>query len=535
LKIVAETIADHFGGEIGPFLAQGPVIFGSIADLLNEQFVRLSPLEQTVLCWLAIVREPVTFNELLAVLVAPPPHGQVLEAIESLSRRSLIERGQRPASFTLQTVVLEYVTAVVIEGTTHEMLQHRLQGLIQYGLEQAGAREYVRQTQVRLLVAPIIASLQRAYRGRGEVEESLLSLLDQLRERADSAQGYGPANLIALLRLQRGHLRGIDLSHLAIRGAYLQGVEMQGASLAGSVLRDTVLTEALDATWAVAISSSGQYWAAGSWRGEVRVWREGGQILHLVWQAHTDNTFTLAFSPDERTLATGSWDGTVKLWDLQSGALLWMSWHTDFIYSVAFAPGGHTLASGGNDALIRLWDVPSGKHVQTLASQGGAVDSLAWSPDGCLLAGGCCDGRIQLWQVQESQPAISAKTLVGHTNWVHALAFAPDGTQLASGSWDSTVKLWDVASGRVRQTLTGHTERVYSVAWSPDGGTVASASFDKTIWLWDVAQKRYRAALHGHSGAVYHLAFTPESGRLLSGSEGVPIVCTWSAEAQMGW
>jgi hypothetical protein len=268
LKIVAETIADHFGGEIGPFLAQGPVIFGSIADLLNEQFVRLSPLEQTVLCWLAIVREPVTFNELLAVLVAPPPHGQVLEAIESLSRRSLIERGQRPASFTLQTVVLEYVTAVVIEGTTHEMLQHRLQGLIQYGLEQAGAREYVRQTQVRLLVAPIIASLQRAYRGRGEVEESLLSLLDQLRERADSAQGYGPANLIALLRLQRGHLRGIDLSHLAIRGAYLQGVEMQGASLAGSVLRDTVLTEALDATWAVAISSSGQYWAAGSRRGE---------------------------------------------------------------------------------------------------------------------------------------------------------------------------------------------------------------------------------------------------------------------------
>ena len=33
------------------------------------------------------------------------------------------------------------------------------------------------------------------------VEEQLLGLLDELREQADSAQGYGPANLIALLRL----------------------------------------------------------------------------------------------------------------------------------------------------------------------------------------------------------------------------------------------------------------------------------------------------------------------------------------------
>ena len=56
----------------------------------------------------------------------------------------------------------------------------------------------------------------------------------QLRARADYAQGYGPANVLALLREQRGHLRGLDLSHLAIRGASLQGVEMQDAKLAGA-------------------------------------------------------------------------------------------------------------------------------------------------------------------------------------------------------------------------------------------------------------------------------------------------------------
>jgi hypothetical protein len=59
LKIVAETISDLFGGEIGG----GTVIFGSISDLLSEQWSRLSVLEQTVLRWLAIAREPVTIEE----------------------------------------------------------------------------------------------------------------------------------------------------------------------------------------------------------------------------------------------------------------------------------------------------------------------------------------------------------------------------------------------------------------------------------------------------------------------------------------
>src|SRR5260370_32959128 len=122
---------------------------------------------------------------------------------------------------------------------------------------------------------------------------------------------------------------------------------MQDATLTGASLRDTIFTEAFDIPWAVAISGTGQYWAAGSRRGEVRGWREGGQTLHLVWPAHTDNVTTLTFSPDERRLATGGWDGSVKLWDLERGALLWTDRHTNSINSVAFAPEGRLLASGG--------------------------------------------------------------------------------------------------------------------------------------------------------------------------------------------
>ncbi|MGH2480958.1 MAG: WD40 repeat domain-containing protein, partial [Ktedonobacteraceae bacterium] len=421
---------------------EGAVIFGSIHDLLAEQFARLSPLEQIVLCWLAIVREPVTIDEVLAVLVAPPPQGQVFEAIASLRRRSLIERGKRQASFTLQSVVLEYITTMLIAKVAHEIQQQRLDHLIAYGLEQASAKEYIRQTQQRLLVVPLLANLRKVYQARGEVEEHLHALLDLLRKRASYAQGYGPANLMALLREQCGHLRDIDLSHLSIRGAYLQGVEMQDTSLADATLRDTIFTQAFGAAWSVAISNTGTFWVAGNRRGEVHIWCEGGQTLRRSWQAHTDNTCTIAISLDERILATGGWDRAIKVWDLASGSLLWAGWHTDAVRSVAFAPDGRTLASAGTDALIHLWDVRSGAHLQTLPGQGGPIFSVVWSPDGKLLASGSADGLIRVWQVQEGQPVTCVRTIAGHTNWVRKLAFAPDGSQLASASWDGTVKLW---------------------------------------------------------------------------------------------
>jgi WD40 repeat protein/transcriptional regulator with XRE-family HTH domain len=521
LRIVAETIVDLFGGQITPFLAANTVLFGSISQLLDEQWMRLSPLEQTVLYWLAILREPVTLQDLQAVLLAPSAPEQLLEAVDGLRRRSLLERGQQVGSFTLQSVVLEYVTGRLVSTASQEIVQGRLRLLREHGLEQAQAKEYVRQTQERLLVAPLLEHLKSAGYSRAEVEERLRELLSTLRAQVEQAQGYGPANLVALLRQLRGDLRGLDLSQLALRGASLQGVELQDANLSGALLRECVWTESFDAIIAVVISRSGQYWAAGSRRGEVRVWREGGQILHLAWQAHTDLVVSLAFSPDERRLASGSFDGSVKLWDVERRALLWSGWHTNVTSWLAFSPDGGLLASSAHDGTVRLWEASLGTPLQDLPHPGPVI-SLAWRPDGSLLATGDVAGTIRLWERQPSGPARCVGILSEHSSWVHGLAFAPDGRSLASASYDGTVKLWEVGearSPRVRQTLVGHTEQVQWVAWSPDGGTLASGSFDHTIRLWDVQQGRSRVALLGHSGVVHGLAFTPDSRRLLSGSE----------------
>ena len=125
-----------------------------------------------------------------------PSRARVLEALEALSRRSLIERGAG-ASFTLQSVVMEYVTDALLEQLSEEIVNQEMGHLRRYALEQAHAKDYVRQTQVRLLVRPLLERLRAELGSDTRVEEQCLSLLMHLRTEDGNSQGYGPANVIS--------------------------------------------------------------------------------------------------------------------------------------------------------------------------------------------------------------------------------------------------------------------------------------------------------------------------------------------------
>ncbi len=149
LKMVAQTIVDLFEGEIAPYLEQGQVIFGGVRELLDQQFARLSPSEQTVLKWLAIMREPATLDELFAVLVKSTPRVWLLEAVEALHRRSLIERGEKPGSFTLQSVVLEYLSVRLTVEVADEPVQDPFTRPLETNFVQGQPKDYLQQSQDR--------------------------------------------------------------------------------------------------------------------------------------------------------------------------------------------------------------------------------------------------------------------------------------------------------------------------------------------------------------------------------------------------
>ena len=530
LKIVAETIREQFRSEIGEFLAEGYLIFQGVRTLLAQQFARLTFLEQSVLRWLAIVREPTNVTRLLSLLVTPVPRLQLLEALENLRRRSLVEHGQQRSEFTLQSVVMEFVADELVKQIATEIQRNEPDTLLSYGLLLASAKEYIRQTQERLLLAPVLFHLGSAEHRKAVVEHSLLYSLDQIRSLHLDAHGYGPTNIVMLLRQLNGHLKGINLSGCSLREASLQ-VQMHDARLVGATVRDSVFIEPLGPSEAVTVSRNGQYWAAADPDGDVRVWewgQEAKQTLHLSWHAHVTNIFALAFSPDGRTLASAGWDNAVKLWEVEHGTLLWTGWHTGQVNDITFAPDGSLLASGGDDSLIRVWDTQSGTQVQQLVRQDVSIQSLDWSPDGRMLACGYSDGSIWIWKPEMPEPGIHAR-LSEHVSWVTGLAFSPDSTQLASGGHDGAVKLWKMESGVCFQTFLGHMDRVARVVWSPDGHTVASGDWNGTIFLWDIMRERARASLRstGFSSFISSLAFTPDSHTLLSGSTFVQM---WDVE-----
>ncbi|MBX3015824.1 MAG: AAA family ATPase [Caldilineaceae bacterium] len=556
LKLVAEPIRALFSGNVAAFLTEGDLFFNGVGQLLAQQISRATPVEQQLLAWLAIGREPITLEQLMAALAESAPReatprtltrATVLTALHALWQRNLIELGQTHLTFTLQRVVLEYLTEHLITSISDELLNHTFVAVSRYALVQATAKEYIRHSQERLLANPILERLVAFYGGSEQFAEEILARLAMLRAKPLMEQGYAPGNLINLLRLLRGHLRGLDLTRLAIRQAYLQGVELRDSTLADAFVRDTLFTDTFDVMTAVTISRDGSAWAAISRRGEVWIWRAdhhptdhhptdhhptGPITFHRTWQAHTALAWTLAFSPDGGTLASGSWDGTIKLWEVATGTLRWVGRHTGQVNRVAFAADGHRVASCGSDGVVRLWDVQSGQLLQALAHPD-PVAVIAWSPTHQLLVSGDLAGVLRCWALQEaSAVGTCVQTLREHTTWVDGLAFTPNGLLLASASYDGTVKLWDLvpplhnqASAepkvwlRLQETLTTQLAWAHRLSWSADGRLLASCSFDRIIWLWDREARHYRVPLQGHLAVVYDIAMTPDSTRLFSCSE----------------
>src|SRR5262249_23033296 len=137
------------------------------------------------------------------------PRGEVLEAVEALGRRSLLERGEQGGTFTLQPVVLEYATEQLIDFAAGEIRGGEPGLLVRQPVVKAQARAYVRRSQERLLAPPLLERLADVDPGAA-ADAPLLALLERWRARSPAEQGYGPGNVVNLLRLRRGELRGVD-------------------------------------------------------------------------------------------------------------------------------------------------------------------------------------------------------------------------------------------------------------------------------------------------------------------------------------
>ncbi|MEM9007801.1 MAG: NB-ARC domain-containing protein, partial [Cyanobacteria bacterium P01_F01_bin.86] len=513
LKIAAGSIHALFDGAIGPFLDEGIFLFNGTQRLLDQQFERLSALEKNIMYWLAINREWTAIPALANDMVPAVTRSRLLESLESLGWRSLIEQQSR--HYTQQPVVMEYVTERLIEQVVTEITEQKPARLISHALLKTTANDVVQATQFNLILEPIAQQLLAHLGSAADIATLLNQCLDALRGQPPARSGYAAGNALNLMRQLQVEVTHCDFSDLTIWQAYLQGLNLHQANFSQARFSQTTFYDAFGGIHAVAVSPDGSLFAAAGTSGVIQLWQLTNGEEYGCCRGHDGWIWSIAFSPDGEWLVSGSADHTVKIWDVHTGCCLYTLWgHTNWVRSVVFSPDGQLVASGSSDQTVKLWDL-AGRCLQTLKGHTNYVQAVAFSPDGHLIASAGWDQRIKIWSLASGE----CLQTIEDTNSFWSLAFSPDGEAIATGSTDETVRLWDVQTGQRRQTFTGHTHAVRSVAFSPDGQELVSGGGDQTIKIWNVAAGRCLKTLSGHGNWIWSIAFSPDGQTLVSGGE----------------
>ena len=524
IKIVAALINDWFGGEIEQFLQQNTPMLSGIRMLLDQQFNRLSGLEQSLMYWLAIDRTGTTLAMLESDLVPVASRAEILEAMGSLRWRSLVEyQAASEGHYSQQPVVMDYICTRLVEQFCIEIQQFGGKSpalLTTHLLLKATATGSIQAIQQQLFLQPVAEQLLLIYGDKTQIEPQFRQILQALRQ---GFAGYAAGNLIDLCTQLQIDLTGYDFSGLPIwqadlRRNVMQNVDFRGANFA----KVSLFTQNFGSILAVEFSPDGSQFATGGSRGSLLIWDAATMQICQKLTGHSNRIHAVSWSQDSR-LASASADGTVRIWQLKTGSLLHQLVHPNLVRSVCWSPDGQSLVSGSDDGLIRCWESATGSLRQTLKGHRSGIWSVHFSPDGQQLASGSEDKTIRIWR---SHTGSLIRTLKGHQNSIWSVRFSPDGQQLASAGDDKTIRIWKL-NGKLEQVLTGHTSWIWSIAWDAAGTQIASAGEDQVIRIWS-SSGRLLKQLTGHQSGIWSLSWSQQ--HLASGGED-QTVRLWQVES----
>ncbi|GET41293.1 NB-ARC domain-containing protein [Microseira wollei] len=203
LKIASTTIKELFGGKISEFLAQKVTLLQDIRDLIKQQYERLSEAEKEIAGWLALVGNPLSWQDIKLNSLLFVSDDELFEALESLQRRNMLERNA--AGFTFPPVVMEYVRNQLIDGITREIYQAiklskiQIKMLKAYCLDIQEERDETVEFLIPNITDKIIETLRKVYREDSVLQEKLSQLCSKIEEKPIEEIGYAADNIDYLI------------------------------------------------------------------------------------------------------------------------------------------------------------------------------------------------------------------------------------------------------------------------------------------------------------------------------------------------
>ncbi len=246
------------------------------------------------------------------------------------------------------------MTEQFVEQAYQAIATEDISFLTKYALIKAQASDYIRASQIRLVLEPIASKLHASFKAKA-LESKLKQILIKLRAEFSTLPGYAAGNMINLLHQLQFDLTSYDFSQLSVWQAYLVNVNLHRVNFTGADLAKSVFAETFGGVSGVAFSPDDQLLATSDTSGEVQIWEIASGKQLQAFKADTAWTWAVAFSPNGQWLASAGDDYAVKLWEVKTGKCQQLlKGHTSTVNAIAFHPAGQVLASCAQDSTIRL-------------------------------------------------------------------------------------------------------------------------------------------------------------------------------------
>ncbi|XP_071514205.1 ribosome biogenesis protein WDR12 homolog [Panulirus ornatus] len=244
------------------------------------------------------------------------------------------------------------------------------------------------------------------------------------------------------------------------------------------------------------------------------VWKSDTNTVECVSECHghTQSVECVAVDSTRQFFATGSWDNMLKIWSTgnkgteeeeeeqdkkrrraikppKKTPITTLAGHSESVGGVVWT-GVKEVATASWDHSLLVWDIDIG-GVKSQIIGNCAFFAVTWSPLNRTLLTGCADRYIRMYDPRITEGSVVQQKFTSHTKWVPSVKWSTTKEHLfVSGGYDNVVKHWDFRSPKAPlYDLSGHEDKVLVVDWShPD--YIVSGSSDCTAKIFSTEEKQ---------------------------------------------